>query len=224
MSSDKPTAIDAADALSEDIRARVRTLIPATILTYTDIPPLGPVATVQVTRMGASTTGQPFPYPPFKNCPVLWPRAGGMAIWGTLFPGDEVMLGIADRSMDEFLARPPLSPPLPQSSKRMHNLSDAVVFLGLSSTANALPPALNTFTVGREDGTATMKFTITGPGEVTIEATTIKLGTLAAESLVKGDAFKTFFNAHVHGAAGTPPTLPMDPVPGTHLSLKVKTS
>lgn len=63
---------------------------------------------------------------------------------------------------------------------------------------------------------------VTSSGKTTIEASTIELGEGAAESVIKGDAFKTLYNAHTHptgvGPSG-PPVVPM----ATELSMKVKT-
>jgi len=65
-------------------------------------------------------------------------------------------------------------------------------------------------------------------GTITIEGgTKIDLGATAMDALVKGTAFKTFFDAHIHNDPVTgvtsPPTIAMDATPGTHLSTKVNT-
>lgn len=63
---------------------------------------------------------------------------------------------------------------------------------------------------------------------IEIDANNVKLGTNAAQSIVRGDAFRTLFNAHRHvsGAPGVPtgpPIQPMDPASAnTHLSDKHK--
>ena len=44
-----------------------------------------------------------------------------------------------------------------------------------------------------------------------VDAGTIELGEGATESLIKGDAFKTFFDTHTHAGAGSPPLVPMPP-------------
>ncbi len=228
MTSEKADEISAIHRALTSLQKRIRTLVPATVVSYLEAGPFGPVATCQPTRMFKDGLGVPHAIQPIPNCPVLWPRAGGIAIWGSLSPGDEVMLGIADRSIDEFILRAQGAPPMPPDSLRMHDMSDAVVILGLSSASNPLPPAAGSFRVGREDGTATMRITITGPGEFEIEAASIKLGADALESVVKGDAFKTLYNAHTHtgvttgpGSTGTP-TVPMESFAGLHLSQKVK--
>lgn len=74
-----------------------------------------------------------------------------------------------------------------------------------------------------------------GSDTATIKAGTIELGAAAIESLVKGDAFKTFldvfllttFNGHLHPTAATgppsPPTLLATAMPASTLSTKSKT-
>lgn len=63
---------------------------------------------------------------------------------------------------------------------------------------------------------------------IEIDADNVKLGTNAAQAIVRGDAFRTLFNAHRHvsGAPGVPtgpPITPMDPASAnTHLSDKHK--
>lgn len=64
-------------------------------------------------------------------------------------------------------------------------------------------------------------------GTVVIDGAKIELGAGAAESLVKGDTFKTLYNTHTHpvsGGATLAPSVLMDAVPGTHLSAIAKTS
>ena len=61
---------------------------------------------------------------------------------------------------------------------------------------------------------------------ITIEgSSTIKLGENASESIIKGDTFKTFFDAHIHTSAspGSPTTAPTILIPSTLLSQKSKT-
>jgi hypothetical protein len=56
--------------------------------------------------------------------------------------------------------------------------------------------------------------TITASSEAHIDAPRIKLGTSAAEAIIKGDTFKDLYNNHTHptpvGPTGTP-IVPMDP-------------
>ena len=81
------------------------------------------------------------------------------------------------------------------------------------------------------DGTVTISgplasITMSPTGEVTVNGTSIKLGEAASEALIKGNAFKTFYEAHTHtappGGGATSP--PLAPVPPTALSTKVSTA
>jgi hypothetical protein len=52
---------------------------------------------------------------------------------------------------------------------------------------------------------------ITASTKAIVDSPIIELGRGATESVIKGNAFKTMFDKHVHGAAGTPPLIPMLP-------------
>lgn len=56
--------------------------------------------------------------------------------------------------------------------------------------------------------------------KVIINSNNIELGEGATQAVIRGDAFKTFFDTHVHAGAGSPPVVPMIP---SLLSLITKT-
>lgn len=56
--------------------------------------------------------------------------------------------------------------------------------------------------------------------KIVINSNNIELGEGAVQSVIRGDAFRTFFNSHVHAGAGSPPVVPMIP---NLLSLTTKT-
>ena len=56
--------------------------------------------------------------------------------------------------------------------------------------------------------------------KVIINSNNIELGEGAAQAVIRGDAFKQFFDVHVHASAGSPPVVPMIP---NLLSLVTKT-
>lgn len=56
--------------------------------------------------------------------------------------------------------------------------------------------------------------------KVIINSNNIELGENAVEAVIRGDAFKKFFDAHVHAGSGSPPVVPMIP---NLLSLVTKT-
>ena len=47
--------------------------------------------------------------------------------------------------------------------------------------------------------------------KIIVNSSNIELGERATQSIILGDAFKTFFDAHVHAGAGSPPLVPMIP-------------
>lgn len=59
-------------------------------------------------------------------------------------------------------------------------------------------------------------------GTAIVEAKTVKLGKGATESVIKGDAFKTFYEAHTHPTALGPSGPPLVKMPASTLSKKVK--
>ena len=56
--------------------------------------------------------------------------------------------------------------------------------------------------------------------KVIINSNNIELGEGATQAVILGDAFKQFFDVHVHASAGSPPVVPMIP---NLLSLVTKT-
>lgn len=66
---------------------------------------------------------------------------------------------------------------------------------------------------------------ITAANTATIEASNVKLGQSAIESVIKGDTFSAFYNTHTHisAAPGSPTSTPVVPMTAAQLSSKVKT-
>lgn len=64
---------------------------------------------------------------------------------------------------------------------------------------------------------------ISGQGEVTITADTIKLGGNAGEALILGNSFMTHFNSHTHPTGVGPSGPPAQPMTNSHLSQTSKT-
>jgi hypothetical protein len=56
--------------------------------------------------------------------------------------------------------------------------------------------------------------------KVIVNSNNIELGEGATQAVIRGDAFKTFFDTHVHAGPGSPPVVPMIP---SLLSLVTKT-
>lgn len=65
--------------------------------------------------------------------------------------------------------------------------------------------------------------TVTASQDATVEGINVKLGKNAAQSVIKGDAFKAFFSTHTHPTAVGPSGPPTQPFTPDLLSIKVKT-
>ena len=234
MSGDRVSEIEVLEALAADVLSRVRTVVPASIVSYA-----GGFATVQIARRGRDREGRPYQIPPIERVPVAWPRFAGVSIVGEYLPGAEILLGIADRSLDAWIETGTVHD---AESDRMFSLTDAIVLFGVgSSKANPLPTTAGSLLIGRDDGSAVVRISLphAGPPVVELEAAEIKLGKIATEALVKGDAFKAFFDGHKHvyvdsisaaavatpSLSGVPSSTPITPapLPASVLSTKSKT-
>lgn len=198
-----PTDEDVHDALLNRVQSRVRTNIPAVVVSYQPAPVNR--AKVQPTRMIKRIGGVPTLLPIIPAAPVLWKRCAGMIEIGRLNPGDEVMVSVCDRELDTFmqLGATPQDP----RSGRMHSFTDAVVIPGLSSDARPIPPtaglAGTMHHIGREDGTAHVRFPIAPlPPAVQIEGPAgvgplagIRLGSGAVDQALRGTTFLAEFAA-----------------------------
>ncbi len=214
--------IEALDALRNSTIGAVRTLVTAIVETYN---PATNTAVVKFARRSQTADGQIYDPSPTPPLPVRWMKGGGWELRWELQPGDLVDLEVHDRSIGEVLLT---GGPVDPENQRRFSFGDAVVIPGLASNKSPHAAGTGELRLGREDGSAVIRIGKTGT--VTIDAATkIELGAGAAEALVKGDAFKTLYNAHTHGGiepgAGftAVPVVFMDVVPNTHTSAKVKT-
>jgi hypothetical protein len=71
--------------------------------------------------------------------------------------------------------------------------------------------------------TASGNANVTASGTATVEGQTVNLGKAASDAVIKGDTFKTYFDAHQVMTALGPSSPPIMPMPPTSLSKKVKT-
>jgi hypothetical protein len=63
---------------------------------------------------------------------------------------------------------------------------------------------------GKINIVSTSDVNVTSP-KCVVDSGTIQLGENAVQSLIKGEAFKVFFDTHTHAGAGSPPLVPMPP-------------
>ena len=192
MSDRKPTGIDPIANAVDAARTDIRTIVPAQIVTYN---PATQRANVQPAIKCRFADGTVLPLAQVTEAPVAWPRGGGWAIHWTLAPGDTVALLVADRAIDRWLTQGGIVDP---QDRRRHHITDAIVFPGLNTDLDPNPlgatALVDGLTIGREDGTATIK--IGAAGNVEIDAaTSIKLGSAAAALGVARATDPTLLNA-----------------------------
>lgn len=138
---DQPSETDTIREIVRSEIARLHTSIPAVVLSYdrtTQRATVQPV--VRFSRRDAET-GERVTYqaPPIANCPVAWPSSGSASLTWDLANGDPCVLVFSERSLDEWLTTGEIDNE--PADPRRHHLSDAVVFPGARSFADALPAA-----------------------------------------------------------------------------------
>lgn len=220
----RPTQRSADDAHDLALRALVRTTVPAIVESYDDA---RNVATVRLRRNPVDERGRPFEAPPLRDLPVAWPSGGGWLLGrGSLLTNDLVLLLVSDRELGPQILGP-TGVPVSGESRRMHDLSDAIVLpLGLTIPTSPIPPGppplgAGSAIVGRGDGTVGLYMT---PADAEVEAPTIRVGRAAALGAARttdataADTSMTAWIAAVQavctGAAAllglTPPVAPTD--------------
>lgn len=83
--------------------------------------------------------GRDFPYPRLTGCPVFTYQGGGAGVVMPVKIGDECDVLFSDRALNNWFTTG-VANPLP--SKRMHNLSDGIVLVGLNSLQKKLVTSL----------------------------------------------------------------------------------
>ena len=76
----------------------------------------------------------PVDLPPLVDCPVYGPAGGGFALTFPIAAGDECLLAFADRAIDFWWQNGGVQLP---AEYRLHDLSDAIAFVGLPSLRGA---------------------------------------------------------------------------------------
>ncbi len=157
--------------------------------------------------------------PVIPNCPVVFMRSGGGYI-KTPDPvrGDPVWLSFSQRSMDKYLETDGKQTVDPDDY-RILDLTDAVVFVGMTTARNTLPSSHGTNVIlGFENG-KTLHMTPGSSGEVWSNATKFRFGSESANiALARADkvdeklnALKDKYNNHMTLVLGVPvPILPTD--------------
>jgi hypothetical protein len=116
-------------------------------------------------------SGKAYDLGPFE-VPVAWPRWGPVGIEGVLEPGDEVAVHCPDHALRSWLAQGGII----DSPGPGRKLGDAYAVPAGFSNNNRPSGQSGDTRIGRRDGTATVIITVTGTGEVRIQAPSVVLG------------------------------------------------
>lgn len=155
------------------------------------------------------------------DVPVMFPSAGGGIISFPVQRGDTVLLCFSMRSIDSWVEGDgSVSTP---RENRIHDINDAIAIPGIYPKQKTLEPNPDDVEVKFKGNKVTLK----ANGDVVIEGGKIELGEGASQSVVLGDALKSYLDTHTHNFVGLGPgtpgvTLaPVAPLPPTALSDKV---
>jgi len=122
--------------------------------------------------------------PVVTSVPIIFPGGGGFCLTFPIAVGDLVELQFCGLSIDKWLTTGSESAVDPEFYAR-HGLADAVAFPGLRNFRRPRPtPASNAAVLGAETG-----------AQIHVTSSQVKLGgPSAAQSLVRGDAYRTAEN------------------------------
>lgn len=222
----EPTLGDVINAGILRILVGLRVAIPAEVVSFSRTPFRH--VKVKIGIRSQLRSGEYIDHPEIDRVPVLMPGGGGYALDVDLLPGEEVMLLVADRGLDEWLASGgPANPP----AGRLHTLSNAVAIPGLYSMAKPQlqQPGPGTLYLGSTDGAA--PWLRMGDTGTTLSAATIRLGEAAmlgvarlSDSVTMAPAWAAWFAAvttAVNTVAPGSAILPTSPI-GTITSASTK--
>jgi len=122
------------------------------------------------------------------NVPVMFPRGGGWCITFPVKAGDECIIFFSERAIDVWRKNGGVQSP---KDWRMHDYSDAICQVGLSSAPNTIADFnQDDFQIRSESGN--VKITLTNAEDITIE--TPNTVTVGAENLVFNATGSVVFN------------------------------
>lgn len=181
----------------------------------------------------------PYPWPPVPKVPIVFPRAvsGQAFIHMPLIPGDDVVMVVSERSLDNWKQTGILTDP---ADRRKFNISDAFAFPGGSGEPFAFEvdddkaiEIKNLLSLLQVKPTGEFNFendiasiSLSPTGTFTLDAPLVNLGSNASHGAGLGDvienrlsalesalsSFITAYTAHMHPtAAPGPPSPPIIP-------------
>lgn len=121
MTVEKPTAIDAMNAVLRFSRDDTRTVVPCTVISYS---PETMEAAIQPAPQERTSAGEPKSLTPIPAAPVVFPGSGGWSIDWPLLPNAQVLALVSDRGIDRW--RQTGTPYLPDDGRR-HRITDCFV-------------------------------------------------------------------------------------------------
>lgn len=154
--------VDLLNKLKQDISNSIRVCMPAKVESY-DFKTQK--ASVKIDMKELFENGTTLDYPVVSGVPVVFMASGGASITMPVLKGDNCLLIFADRDLSNWLFGGSGQKP---NSTRMHNLSDAIAIMGLSSFNTTSKAENNTDVLINYSGS---KITIKPDGVLSIETT-----------------------------------------------------
>ncbi len=126
------------------------------------------IAIKQIQRIAPDGTRFFAERPVLLKCPVVFPAGGGFTLTFPITAGDECLVLFNDRELDNWLANGGVQAP---NTKRSHDLSDGIAFVGLRSNPRKLSGVSTTTAQLRSDDGGTY-VEMSGGGIVKVVAPT----------------------------------------------------
>ncbi len=124
---------DAAAAAIDSALKNVHTTLPGVIVSFDA---LRQTATVQPAIQRVFAGIGPTNLPLCVDCPVEFPSGGGFVLTFPVQPGDECVIAFSERCIDNWYVDGRFAPP---ADYRLHDLSDAIVRVGIRNQAKSIP-------------------------------------------------------------------------------------
>lgn len=136
------------------------------------------IAQTQVASISPDGTKTLQAFPPILSAPVFFPSGGGFTLTFPVAAGDECLVLFHDRELDNWLKSGAGQAP---TTPRMHDLSDAVILVGMRSNPRALDGISTAATQLRSDD-----------GQTLVEVGTGKIQLIADEVVIHARNKATF--------------------------------